>query len=169
MNLPCKARGRPTPTVTWRKAFSHLPKGKSAVVDGNLTILSVTKADSGTYACSAKNLLREVSAVATLMVTDRLKFTLNSPLKVQARTFSDLMLTCEAQGTTMIVWKRAGQSLPQNHAVYRNGTLLLRNFSSNDAGSYTCVAKNAKRSIEATSVVESKYPLSATRVSTSYK
>ena len=32
--------------------------------------------------------------------------------------------------------------------------MLLRNVSPSDAGSYTCVAKNSQRSIEATSVVE---------------
>ena len=124
------------------------------MVDGNLTLLSVTKADSGAYACSAKNLLRQDSAVAILMVTDRLKFTVTPPLKVNAETLSDLILNCAAQGATVIVWKRAGQSLPHNHVIYRNGTLLLRNFSPNDAGSYTCVAKNTQRSIEATSVVK---------------
>ena len=79
MSLQCKASGLPTPTVTWRRALSHLPKGKSAVVDGKLTLLSVTKADSGAYACSAKNLLRQDSTVAILMVTVRLKFTVTPP------------------------------------------------------------------------------------------
>ena len=89
-----------------------------------------------------------------VMVTDRLKFTVTPPLKVNAKTLSDLMLNCAAQGTTVIVWKRAGHSLPHNHVIYRNGTLLLRNVSPNDAGSYTCVAKNSQRSVQATSVVQ---------------
>ena len=135
------------------------------MVDGNLTILSVTKADSGTYACSAKNLLREVSAVATLMVTDRLKFTLIPFLKVSVSEFSNLMLNCAAQGSLEIVWKRTGKNLPQNHFLYPNGTLLLRNFATNDAGSYTCVAKNYQRTIEATSVVE-VLPLSCSSIKT---
>ena len=154
VTLLCKASGRPTPTVTWVRALGHLPKGKTAVIDGKLTIQNVAKADSGTYACSAKNSLGKDSAFALITVTDRLKFTQTPPLKVSTGNKSNLMLNCAARGTIVIIWKRAGQSLPQNHVVYRNGTLLLRNFSPKDAGSYTCVAKNAYRSIEARTVVK---------------
>ena len=65
-----------------------------------------------------------------------------------------MLLNCSAQGNTEITWKRTGKLLPHNHVVYPNGTLLLRNVDTNDAGTYTCVAKNALRSVEATSVVE---------------
>ena len=154
MSLPCKATGQPTPTVTWRKAFSHVPKERSTVVDGNLTILSVTKADGGDYACSAKNLLGHDSAVAQITVLDKLKFTLTPPLKVAASKFRNLMLNCAAKGTIAIVWKMAGKNLPPNHVVYSNGTLFLSKVTTRDAGSYTCEAKNYRRTIKATSVVE---------------
>ena len=155
VTLLCKASGRPTPTVTWVRAFiGHLPKGKTTLLHGKLTIQNVAKADSGTYACSAKNFLGKDSAFALITVTDRLKFTQTPPLKVSTEKKSNLMLNCAARGTMVIIWKRAGQCLPQNHVVYRNGTLLLRNLSPKDAGSYTCVAKNAYRSIEARTVVK---------------
>ena len=124
------------------------------MVDGNLTIEGVAKSDGGTYECLAKNLLRQESAVAILMVTNKLKFTSTPPLKVKAETSSDLTLDCKAQGSTGTIWRRVGQSLPQNHVLYFNGTLLLRNLKLNDAGSYKCVAGNVQRSIEAMSVVD---------------
>ena len=154
MSLLCKATGQPIPKVKWQKAFSHVPKERTAVVNGKLSIVSVKNADEGTYACSVKNLLGQDSAVAVLTVLSRLKFTVTPPLKVAVLEFRNLMLHCAAQGSIQIVWKRAGKNLSQTHVLYPNGTLFLRNMATNDAGSYICVAKNSQRSIEATSVVE---------------
>ena len=154
VRLQCKATGLPKPTITWRRAFGSLPRGTTAVDDGKLTIRNVAKADSGDYACSAKNFLGQDFAVAQVTVFERLAFVLTPPRKVNVSQSSDMLLTCSAQGNTEITWKRTGKLLPHNHVVYPNGTLLLRNVVPNDAGTYTCVAKNALRSVEATSVVE---------------
>ena len=164
MSLFCQATGQPTPTVTWRKAFSQLPKDKTIVVDGNLTIVSVRKPDGGAYACVAKNLLGEDSAVARVIVINELKFTLRSPMEVAASGFSNVMLNCKAQASIHILWKRPGQNLPPNHVLYSNGTLLLIALAPNNAGPYTCVAKNSLRSIEATSVLSVLKPKSCSRI-----
>jgi len=164
VSLLCKATGQPIPTVTWRKVVGHVPKGRTAVVDGNLIIANIAKADGGDYACSAKNLLGEDSAVAQVTVIDMLKFTSAPFLSVAVSEFSNLMLNCAAQGSIVTVWKRPGQMVPQNHVIYPNGTLLLRKVAKNDAGSYSCVAKNYRRTIEATSVVEVLKPVSCSSI-----
>ena len=53
-----------------------------------------------------------------------------------------------------ILWERQSQAFPKNHAIFSNGTLLLRMVSPNDTGTYKCVAKNYHRSIETASVVK---------------
>ena len=153
MILPCHT-GLPLPTITWRRAFGSLPKERTAVVDGNLTIRNIAKTDKGDYVCSAKNLLGQDSVVAQLIVIDRLTFTLTPPRKVTVSQSSNLVLNCAAQGNTEITWKRTGKGLPHSHLIYSNGTLLLSSVVTNDTGTYSCVVKNPLRSVEATSVVE---------------
>ena len=154
VTLQCKTSGVPIPTVTWQKAFSRIPKKKRAVENGRLTILKVEKADGETYACTAKDLLRHDTAIAQVTVIDRLKSTLTPPIKAVTSVSWKLMLHCEAQGAIEVDWIRVGKHLPRNHILYPNSALLLRNISPNDAGSYTCVAKNSLRSVTATSVVK---------------
>ena len=127
------------------------------MIDGNMTILSVTKKDIGAYVCSVKNFLGEDSALAVITVIDRLKFTLTPPLKVAASVFNNLMLNCKAQGALEITWKRTNKYLPRTHVIFANGTLFLKKVTTNDAGSYTCVAKNYQRTIMASSTIEVRW------------
>ena len=157
VTLLCKASGLPIPTIKWQKPLVHLPRGRTAVIDGNMTILSVTKKDLGAYVCSVKNLFGEDSVLAVIAVIDRLKFTLTPPLKVAVSVFNNLMLNCKAQGGLEIIWKRTNKYLPRIHVIFPNGTLFLRKVATNDAGSYTCVAKNYQRTIMASSTIEVRW------------
>ena len=134
------------------------------MIDGNMTIISVTKKDTGTYVCSVKNLLGEDSALAVITVIDRLKFTVTPPLKIAASVFNNLTLNCKAQGALEMTWKRTNKNLPQNHVFISNGSLFLKQVTANDDGSYTCVARNYQRTIEASCVVEVLKPMSCSSI-----
>ena len=168
MTLVCKASGLPVPTITWQKPLGHLPRKKTTVIDGNMTILRVTKEDRGTYVCSVKNLIGKDSALAQVTVIDRLKFTLTPPLKVAASVFNNLMLNCKANGALEITWKRTNKYLPRTHVIFPNGTLFLKKVTTNDAGSYTCVAKNYQRTIMASSTVEVLKHVSCSSIKSGY-
>ena len=88
---------------------------------------------------------------------DRLKFSITPSIKVVASESSNLILHCKAQGSLEITWKRASKNLPQNHVIFSNGTLFLKKVTTNDAGSYTCIAKNYQRTIKASSTVQVRW------------
>ena len=102
----------------------------------------------------SKELLGQDFLVAQVTVIGKLKFTFTPSLKATVSESSNLLLDCAAKGNAEITWKRTGKVLPHNHVAYPNGTLLIRNVVPNNAGTYTCVANNALRCVEANSVVE---------------
>ena len=154
VTLVCRATGKPQPTVTWNKAFGHMPSDKYKIIDGNLNVLNITREQGGDYICKAKNLLNEDSASAQITVIERLSFITFSPARVLARPETKVELTCVAKGALEITWQRIGKSLPQSHVLYPNGTLLLNYFKSNDAGTYKCTARNFRRSITTSTVLQ---------------
>lgn len=165
VSLACKARGQPKPRITWRKAFSEWSKENAFISDNGLTLINVSKKDAGAYACAAKNLLGEVTAVAIVTVSDRLRFITTPLKKIVASVNARVYLHCAIQGASEIFWKRKDKSL--HYIIYPdfpNGTLLLNNYSYDNAGPYTCVAKNFQRSIEATTVLEVTYSPSCSSI-----
>jgi len=60
-------------------------------------------------------------------------------------------VTCEAFSypPSVIRWTRAFGALPKGRASVRNGTLIIKNFSMADSGTYVCTARNKVGSVTA--------------------
>lgn len=54
VTLGCTATGRPTPRVTWKKDGRILLEGQASA---NITLSSISPADSGSYECLAANIV----------------------------------------------------------------------------------------------------------------
>ena len=150
--IACTATGQPNPSITWSKAVGSLPKGRTEVKNGNLTIYNVTKKDRGTYICKAENILGSVSATAQLVVIFRLRFKVRPPRDVTPAIGSTVRLPCvpESDPRPKITWTKDGKSsLPVDSNVLLSGTLVLQNIKKSHEGSYTCRATNALTTIEA--------------------
>ena len=65
-SLNCQAFSYPPPVITWTRALGALPKGRSSVKNGVLTIQDFSVADTGTYTCTAGNKISSVTAVTAL-------------------------------------------------------------------------------------------------------
>ena len=150
--LACIAAGQPQPSITWSKAVGGLPKDRTEVKKGNLTIYKVGEEDWGTYICKAKNILGSTTALAQLIVLPRLRFKVHPPKEVTPVIGSTVRLPCVAESDlrTTFTWTKDGKSsLPVYSNVLLNGTLVLQNIKKSHEGYYTCRATNALTTVEA--------------------
>ena len=151
IRIACSANGQPRPTIKWSKAVGDVPEERTEMMNGNLTIHSVTKNDGGTYICKAENMLGSATDTAQLMIFPPLRFKVSPPQEVTPMIGSNLRLPCVAESDlrTTITWTKEGMSsLPVESRVLQNETLLIWNTKIAHKGSYTCRATNALRTIE---------------------
>ena len=62
--------------------------------------------------------------------------------------FTNISLTCEAEGASTYGWERQYDSIPSSAIGMNTSTLTLINLQLRDAGQYRCVATNSSGSTE---------------------
>ena len=152
VTIACNATGQPQPSVTWFKALSSLPKGRTRLTNKRLIIFNVKKKDRGTYICKADNILGSATDNIQLIIFSPLRFKIRPPQELTTVIGSTIRLPCVAESDlrSSITWTRDGKtSLPANSNVLQNNTLVLHNIKRAHQGSYTCRATNTLTSIEA--------------------
>ncbi|KAK3862557.1 hypothetical protein Pcinc_031593 [Petrolisthes cinctipes] len=84
VTLVCGGQGSPTPKITWRRRDSHnLPRDRTSIEEGNLTIRNLHKGDHAYYECVVSN------EIATLVTTTQLLVegtTPHPPYNISAET-----------------------------------------------------------------------------------
>jgi len=166
VTIACTATGQPLPGITWSKSVGSLPEDRNEVMNGILTIYSVTRNDGGIYICKAENILGSASGTSLVMIFSRLRFKIRPPQEVTPVIGSNVHLPCVAESDLKptIAWTKDGKSsLPVESNFLPNGTLLIRNIKKSHEGSYTCRATNALTIIEA--IVKVNSPVMATSCS----
>ena len=141
----CHVTGYPTPVVTWRKLFSHLPLWRVRYNNSALQISQVRKEDSDMYSCSAKNLLGKAEKNTMLVVVSLPRFTSKPPSKIASMISSAVRLNCSAtrDPQPIISWRKQGGQLPVGRSQQINGALVITNLQQSDAGNYICTATSA--------------------------
>ena len=84
VTIACNATGQPQPSVTWLKALSSLPKGRTRLTNKRLTIFNVKKKDRGTYICKADNILGSATDNTQLIVFSPFRFKIRPPQELTA-------------------------------------------------------------------------------------
>ncbi|XP_042615421.1 ADAMTS-like protein 3 isoform X2 [Cyprinus carpio] len=160
--LMCPTQGLPPPNISWSKDGAPLQNSDrvSWDSDGEVHILSPGASDVGTYRCTATNdlgsdsettlvLLAETPTIAaSRRNTSDLK---SSSLKVvvggviSVRLGANLTLECPVKGVPRptVSWHRKEGPLGASASPLPDGSLLLRNLTLQDYGTYSCVAANS--------------------------
>ncbi|CAL8347300.1 unnamed protein product [Arctogadus glacialis] len=155
--LNCSADGYPTPEMIW-----ILPNGTRITAgpergyrhhlgsDGNFMIYNSVKEDSGKYRCAAKNTVGYIEKLILLEVGQK-PYILSRPRGIiRAVSGEPLFVHCLVDGSPRpsVSWTvPGGHTLTGTQALGRyrmleNGTLVVRDTTIYDRGTYVCRAQN---------------------------
>ncbi|XP_038559941.1 protein turtle homolog A isoform X1 [Micropterus salmoides] len=151
LTLSCGAHGNPRPTVVWHKDESQIEKHeKIKVLNGTLSLASVTRNISGVYKCHVSNSEGNLTHYTQLQVKGP-PIIIISPEDTTLNMSQDAVLQCQADAypsNLTYEWVKQGQnvyhieSLKSRVKVLVDGTLLIPNLIPEDAGNYTCIPTN---------------------------
>ncbi|EDO30451.1 predicted protein, partial [Nematostella vectensis] len=141
LSLQCKARGVPSPQITWyRPGDQPITAGVSPISGGSQLQVTTTQdaGDYGQYKCRASNLLGSVERLIYVTQWYKPSFISNSPYQTVNETIDFLKLTCESDGypAPTVTWSRDGVVVSQTSVYYSNSV------TRSEAGTYTCTATN---------------------------
>uniref|UniRef100_A0A8C9TIM8 Contactin 3a, tandem duplicate 1 n=1 Tax=Scleropages formosus TaxID=113540 RepID=A0A8C9TIM8_SCLFO len=146
----CKASGKPKPSYTWLKNGEPLEAmgDRVQVVNGVLTISSLTLSDMGMYQCVAGNKHGELYTNAELRVIAIAPDFSENPVTsiTLAREGGSVQIDCRPRMSPrgVISWRKGKEALRESHrvSVLDSGSLWISNVTKSDAGLYTCAARN---------------------------
>uniref|UniRef100_A0A3B4B9M1 Ig-like domain-containing protein n=1 Tax=Periophthalmus magnuspinnatus TaxID=409849 RepID=A0A3B4B9M1_9GOBI len=174
LTLSCGAHGNPRPTVAWHKDENPIEKHeKIKVLNGSLSLASVTRNISGVYKCHVSNSEGNLTHSTQLQVKGP-PIILISPEDTTLNMSQDAVLQCQADAypsNLTYEWMKQGQnvyhieSLKSRVKVLVDGTLLIPNLIPEDAGNYTCIPTNGILTPPSASAhLKVKHPARVTRM-----
>ncbi|MGH0143069.1 UNVERIFIED_CONTAM: hypothetical protein FKN15_022424 [Acipenser sinensis] len=145
--LPCEVRGFPRPSITWQREGIPVATGSRLTVRpvGALQFSRVTAGDAGVYLCVAQN------EAGTALGKTRLIVQVPPVLKAPTLEHTVILgqpaaLACEAEGQPQpeVSWLKDGRLVVGSARLrlFSNGTLWIGQSQRQDAGRYTCSARN---------------------------
>ncbi|XP_046530474.1 hemicentin-2 isoform X1 [Equus quagga] len=150
--LSCETDSFPEPTVTWYKDGQPLvlaQRTQTLLAGQRLEILNTQVSDKGLYSCKVSNAAGE--AMRMFVLTVQVPPTFENPRTemVSQVAGSPLVLTCDVTGVPApaVTWLKDRMPVESSVAhgvVSRGGRLQLSRLQPTQAGTYTCVAKNAQ-------------------------
>ncbi|KAH3791376.1 hypothetical protein DPMN_144860, partial [Dreissena polymorpha] len=145
LELRCTADGIPTPTIHWKRDDVLIPSQPSVNGRSLLIVQNVRPEDGGVYTCVAQNHAgeAEVSTVVNVKVPPEI---LTPPGNKAVTVAERVVLACSVGGDPppKVVWLKNGRPVKLSDRIRQlnNGSLVIYDSTSSDAGEYKCVATN---------------------------
>ncbi|XP_060794599.1 neural cell adhesion molecule L1.1 isoform X2 [Neoarius graeffei] len=149
LTLECIPFGLPTPSVTWERKDAPLSSSQTTKdrFDRWLVFDSILETDDGEYACTASNIMGNVTHSYTVIV-EAAPYWRKKPQSAMYFPGETVRLDCQADGipTPYMAWKINGvpisdTSLEPRRTV-KGGTLILTDVQLADTAVYQCEASN---------------------------
>ncbi|XP_060552023.1 hemicentin-1-like isoform X2 [Ruditapes philippinarum] len=145
LELRCTANGKPTPTIHWKR--NEVPVRYQPSVNGRSVFIvhNVRREDAGVYTCLAQNPAgqAEVNTMVTVKVPPEI---LASPGNRAVTIAERVILTCSVGGDPPpeVIWMKNERPVRLSDRIkqLKNGSLVIFDSTSSDAGEYKCVATN---------------------------
>ncbi|XP_069078673.1 ADAMTS-like protein 3 isoform X1 [Pleurodeles waltl] len=161
LTVHCDVEEAFQPKISWTRDGAEVqPSEKFTLKNGKLQIWNPTKEDTGVYGCAVLNDFGSDMETSSLLYAEEpailsrshtITFMESSSESavagdyVLARKGSTVRIACPVKGLPQpkVTWFRKDGTLGNQSFVLANGTLLLKNMSSEREGIYTCRAANA--------------------------
>ncbi|KAK3592726.1 hypothetical protein CHS0354_007728 [Potamilus streckersoni] len=145
LELSCFANGVPTPTIRWMRNNQIIPSQPSVNGRSLYIIRNIRPEDGGLYTCIGENPAGAINTTASVIVKvppEIIAFPGNKAVTVAEK----VILTCSVGGDPApeIIWTKNGREVRYSERIQLlgNGSLVIFNSTSTDAGEYKCVATN---------------------------
>lgn len=153
--LKCSASGTPLPTVTWSvngMPLNEYPLPNRRVLGDTIVLHNAKESDSAVYQCEASNKHGSMLVNANVMIMNLPPMILtNEGEDYSAVEGKGVIMHCNVFSSppSTITWSRDDSSESvqgPRFTVHDNGSLEIYETDKDDAGQYTCYAKNTEGS-----------------------
>uniref|UniRef100_A0A672NC51 Neural cell adhesion molecule L1-like protein n=1 Tax=Sinocyclocheilus grahami TaxID=75366 RepID=A0A672NC51_SINGR len=159
IHIKCSARGKPQPTITWKRngqPLDDFPSTNYKVLDDRIIILRAEQRDTAVYQCEASNRHGTLLVNANVLVMNHPPLILTrSYLEYATMLGKSVIMDCRVFSSppATINWRREdpeGSLDGERYSLLKNGSLQIHKVEMGDMGQYKCLANNSEGTMSLT-------------------